>query len=158
MAGAEKLLAELPEKLGRRARLARALHGRLRPRPVCAVGHVQTFQANAENVAAAVKNKPHAHALHPGKTFEQYRAEGGYALLKSCLDGSRPRERDHQGGGRFRFARPWRRRLSHRPQMALVRNEPAPRLFAVNADEGEPGTFKDRHYLRSTRIVSSKAC
>ena len=84
---------------------------------------------------------------HPAKTFEQYRAEGGYALLKSCLDGSRTREEIIKavddsglrglGGAGFPTGRKW----------TLVRNEPAPRLFAVNADEGEPGTFKDRHYL-----------
>src|SRR5918992_4114188 len=90
MAGAEKLLAELPAKVGAGVRVVRApCMGACDRAPVCAVGHVQTFKANAENVAAAVKNKPHAHAWHPAKTFEQYRAKGGYALLKSCLDGSR---------------------------------------------------------------------
>ncbi|HEX2512863.1 MAG TPA: NAD(P)H-dependent oxidoreductase subunit E [Xanthobacteraceae bacterium] len=148
MAGAEKLLAELPGKLGAGVRVLRApCMGACDHAPVCAVGHVQTFEANAGKVAAAVKDKPHAHALHPEKTFEQYRAEGGYALLKSCLDGSRTREEIIKavddsglrglGGAGFPTGRKW----------TLVRNEPAPRLFAVNADEGEPGTFKDRHYL-----------
>ncbi len=148
MAGAEKLLAELPGKLGAGVRVLRApCMGACDHAPVCAVGHLQTFEADAGKVAAAVKDRPHAHALHPGKTFEQYRAEGGYALLKSCLDGSRTREEIIKavddsglrglGGAGFPTGRKW----------TLVRNEPAPRLFAVNADEGEPGTFKDRHYL-----------
>jgi NADH:ubiquinone oxidoreductase subunit F (NADH-binding)/NADH:ubiquinone oxidoreductase subunit E len=148
MAGAEKLLADLPEKLGSGVRVLRApCMGACDHAPVCAVGHVQNFKANAENVAAAVKNKPHAHAWHPAKTFQQYRGEGGYALLKSCLDGSRTREEIIKavddsglrglGGAGFPTGRKW----------TLVRNEPGPRLFAVNADEGEPGTFKDRHYL-----------
>ena len=148
MAGAEKLLAELPGKLGAGVRVLRApCMGACDHAPVCAVGHVQTFKADTGKVAAAVKDKPHAHALHPEKTFEQYRAEGGYALLKSCLDGSRTREETIKavddsglrglGGAGFPTGRKW----------TLVRNEPAPRLFAVNADEGEPGTFKDRHYL-----------
>jgi formate dehydrogenase beta subunit len=148
MAGAEKLLAELPGKLGAGVRVLRApCMGACDHAPVCAVGHLQTFEANAGKVAAAVKDRPHAHALHPGKTFEQYRAEAGYALLKSCLDGSRTREEIIKavddsglrglGGAGFPTGRKW----------TLVRNEPAPRLFAVNADEGEPGTFKDRHYL-----------
>ena len=148
MAGAEKLLAELPEKLGAGVRVLRApCMGACDHAPVCAVGHVQTFKADTGKVAAAVKDKPHADALHPEKTFEQYRAEGGYALLKSCLDGSRTREEIIKavddsglrglGGAGFPTGRKW----------TLVRNEPAPRLFAVNADEGEPGTFKDRHYL-----------
>src|SRR4029077_6627333 len=76
-----------------------------------------------------------------------YQKSGGYALLKDCL--SRKRTRDElikivsdaglggPGGARFPTGRKW----------SLVRAELGPRLFAVNADEGEPGTFKDRHYL-----------
>src|SRR5207244_6814294 len=79
--------------------------------------------------------------------FEAYVAGGGYALLKACLAGARTREEiigavsdaglRGLGGAGFPTGRKW----------TLVRAEPAPRLFAVNADEGEPGTFKDRHYL-----------
>jgi NADH:ubiquinone oxidoreductase subunit F (NADH-binding)/NADH:ubiquinone oxidoreductase subunit E len=148
MAGAERLFADLPGKLGLGVRVVRApCMGACDRAPVCAVGHVQTFKANAESVVAAAKNKPHAHAWHPAKSFEQYLADGGYALLKSCIDGSRTREDIIKavddsglrglGGAGFPTGRKWN----------LVRNEPAPRMFAVNADEGEPGTFKDRHYL-----------
>jgi formate dehydrogenase beta subunit len=148
MAGAEKLIAQLPGKLGPGVRVLRApCMGACDRAPVCAVGHVQTVKADAENVAAAIKNKPHAHPWHPAKSFEQYRADGGYALLQSCLSGSRTREEIIKavddsglrglGGAGFPTGRKWN----------LVRNEPAPRMFAVNADEGEPGTFKDRHYL-----------
>jgi NADH:ubiquinone oxidoreductase subunit F (NADH-binding)/NADH:ubiquinone oxidoreductase subunit E len=148
MAGAEKLLADLPGKLGPGVRVLRApCMGACDRAPVCAVGHVQTFKANVENVAATAKNRPHAHAWHPAKTLEQYRADGGYALLQSCLAGERTRDEIIKavddsglrglGGAGFPTGRKW----------TLVRNEPVPRLFAVNADEGEPGTFKDRHYL-----------
>jgi formate dehydrogenase len=148
MAGAEKLLADLPAKLGPGVRVLRApCMGACDRAPVCAVGHVQTFHADVENVAAAARNKPHAHAWQPAKSFEQYRADGGYALLKACLDGKRTREEIIKavddsglrglGGAGFPTGRKWN----------LVRAEPAPRMFAVNADEGEPGTFKDRHYL-----------
>jgi formate dehydrogenase len=148
MAGAEKLLAELPQKLGPNVRVLRApCMGACDRAPVCAVGHVQTFNADAPRVAAAAKDNKHAHALHPAKSFEQYRADGGYALLKSCVEGKRTRDEIIKavddsglrglGGAGFPTGRKWN----------LVRAEPAPRLFAVNADEGEPGTFKDRHYL-----------
>jgi len=148
MAGAEKLLSDLPGKLGSGVRVVRApCMGACDHAPVCAVGHVQTFNATTENVAAAAKAKPHAHALTPAKSLAQYTADGGYALLKSCLDGKRTREEIIKavddsglrglGGAGFPTGRKWN----------LVRNEPAPRMFAVNADEGEPGTFKDRHYL-----------
>jgi NADH:ubiquinone oxidoreductase subunit F (NADH-binding) len=98
-------------------------------------------------VSAAVKAKPHAHAFHPGTDFAAYTQAGGYKLLKECLTGKRTAEDLIKivsdsglrglGGAGFPTGRKW----------SLVRAEPAPRLFAVNADEGEPGTFKDRHYL-----------
>jgi formate dehydrogenase len=148
MAGAEKLLAQLPEKLGANVRVVRApCMGACDRAPVCAVGHVQTFKAGLESVTAAAKNHPHPHAWQPAMSFAQYRADGGYALLKSCLDGKHTREEIIKavddsglrglGGAGFPTGRKW----------TLVRNEPGPRMFAVNADEGEPGTFKDRHYL-----------
>jgi NADH:ubiquinone oxidoreductase subunit F (NADH-binding)/NADH:ubiquinone oxidoreductase subunit E len=148
MAGAEKLLAQLPEKLGAGVRVLRApCMGACDRAPVCAVGHVQTFKADLSSVTAAAKNRPHPHAWQPAISFPQYRADGGYALLKSCLDGKRTREEIIKavddsglrglGGAGFPTGRKW----------TLVRNEPGPRMFAVNADEGEPGTFKDRHYL-----------
>jgi formate dehydrogenase beta subunit len=149
MAGADKLLAELPGKLGTDVRVIRApCMGACERAPVCAVGHVQTFKANVENVAAAAKKREHAHAATPEVSFDAYRKNGGYALLKSCLDGKRTREDVIKavddaglrglGGAGFPTGRKW----------TLVRGEKGPRLMAVNGDEGEPGTFKDRHYLQ----------
>ena len=148
MAGAETLLAKLPKILGKDVRVVRApCMGACDRAPVAAVGHVQTFAATPDNVAAAVKAKPHAHAWKPGADFTAYQKSGGYALLKSCLDNTRTREDLIKivsdsglrglGGAGFPTGRKWQ----------LVRAEPSPRMFAVNADEGEPGTFKDRHYL-----------
>jgi formate dehydrogenase len=148
MAGAEKLLKELPGKLGQDVRVVHApCMGACDHAPVCAVGHVQTFNATPDNVAAAVQAKPHAHAWTPEIGFEAYQKDGGYALLQDCLSGKRTVDELIKvvsdaglrglGGAGFPTGRKW----------SLVRAEPAPRLFAVNADEGEPGTFKDRHYL-----------
>ena len=65
MAGAEKLLKELPGKLGKDVRVVHApCMGACDRAPVCAVGHVQTFKATPDNVAAAVKANTHAHAWH----------------------------------------------------------------------------------------------
>jgi formate dehydrogenase len=76
-----------------------------------------------------------------------YRADGGYALLQQCLTGERDLESVIKtledaglrglGGAGFPAGRKWR----------IVRAETAPRLMAINIDEGEPGTFKDRTYL-----------
>jgi len=148
MAGAERLLRELPGKLGKDVRVVRApCMGACDRAPVCAVGHVQTFKASTETVAASVKTKPHPHAWKPDADFSAYQKAGGYALLKSCLTDKRTRDELIKivsdaglrglGGAGFPTGRKW----------ALVRAEPAPRMFAVNADEGEPGTFKDRYYL-----------
>ncbi|HUL89439.1 MAG TPA: NAD(P)H-dependent oxidoreductase subunit E [Pseudolabrys sp.] len=148
MAGAEKLTKELASKLGREVRVVHApCMGACDRAPVCAVGHVQTFKATPETVAAEVKAKPHAHVWKPGVDFAAYQKAGGYALVKACLGDKRTREELIKivgdsglrglGGAGFPTGRKW----------SLVREEPPPRMFAVNADEGEPGTFKDRFYL-----------
>ena len=148
LAGAERLLAALPGKLGPGVRVLRApCMGACDRAPVIAVGHVQVPHAAPDDVAAAVAEGRHAHAYHGGKDLAAYQAEGGYALLKSCLAGERTRDDIIKavsdaglrglGGAGFPTGRKW----------TLVRAEPAPRLMAVNADEGEPGTFKDRYYL-----------
>ena len=148
IAGAETLLKKLPAILGKDVRVVRApCMGACDRAPVCAVGHVQTFNASPDKVAASVKAKPHAHAYKPGADFAAYQKAGGYTLLKDCLSGKRTRDDLIKvvsdaglrglGGAGFPTGRKW----------SLVRAEPAPRLFAVNADEGEPGTFKDRFYL-----------
>jgi len=146
--GAERLLAKLPQQLGRNVRVVRApCMGACDRAPVCAVGHVQIMQADAASVAAVAAKPAHAHAYPTPTTFDTYRRDGGYELLKACLSGARMRDDIIEavsdaglrglGGAGFPTGRKW----------SLVRAEPAPRLFAVNADEGEPGTFKDRYYL-----------
>ena len=148
MAGAEALLGRLPDALGRGVRVVRApCMGACDRAPVCAVGHVQTMHATPDRVAAAVAEGGHAHAYPTPNDFDTYRRAGGYALLAACLSGARTRDDLIKavsdaglrglGGAGFPTGRKW----------TLVRAEAAPRLFAVNADEGEPGTFKDRHYL-----------
>jgi NADH:ubiquinone oxidoreductase subunit F (NADH-binding)/NADH:ubiquinone oxidoreductase subunit E len=148
MAGAEKLLAKLPGILGADVRVVRApCMGACDRAPVVAVGHLQTFKANADNVAADVKAHKHPHAWHAETGFDAYQKAGGYSLLKDCLAGKRTRDELIKivgdaglrglGGAGFPTGRKW----------SLVRAEPGPRLFAVNCDEGEPGTFKDRYYL-----------
>ena len=88
---------------------------------------------------------------HPASTthvdYAAYRARGGYALATACIGGERKREdivaamEDSGlrglGGAGFPAGRKWK----------IVAAEPAPLLMAINIDEGEPGTFKDRYYL-----------
>ncbi len=148
MAGAERLLKDLPKTLGPNVRVVRApCMGACDRAPVCAVGHVQAMQATRSSVAKLAHPDSHAHALKPGINFEHYMAAGGYRLLGEAFTGKRTRDELIKlvsdaglrglGGAGFPAGRKW----------SLVRAEPAPRLMAVNADEGEPGTFKDRYYL-----------
>src|SRR5215471_6588869 len=140
MAGSEALLAKLPAILGKEVRVVRApCMGACDRAPVTAVGHMQTFKATTDSVAAAVKANPHPHAWRGHTDLAAYREAGGYALLADCL--ARKRTPDELikiatdasvrglGGAGFPTGRKW----------SLVRAEPAPRMFAVNADEGEPG-------------------
>jgi len=150
MAGAERLLADLTKTLGPDVRVVRApCMGACDRAPVCAIGHVQEAKATAGAVKKIAHAHAHAHseAHKPGTDFGAYVKAGGYRLLNEALDGKRTREDFIKivsdaglrglGGAGFPTGRKW----------SLVRAEPAPRLMAVNADEGEPGTFKDRYYL-----------
>src|SRR2546423_6102366 len=148
MAGSEGLLDRLPALLGKDVRVVRApCMGACDKAPVCAVGHVQVMEAGERSVGDAVAGHIHAKAHKPQVDFAAYRAAGGYSLLGDCLSGERTRDDIIKivsdadlrglGGAGFPTGRKW----------SLVRREPGPRLMAVNGDEGEPGTFKDRHYL-----------
>jgi NADH:ubiquinone oxidoreductase subunit F (NADH-binding)/NADH:ubiquinone oxidoreductase subunit E len=148
--GAEKLLADLPAALGPGVRVVRApCMGACHNAPATAIGHALHENATMASVAAAAK----AGATHPHVPayvdLDQYRAASGYQLLGECLSGNRTVDdilkalEDSNlrglGGAGFPTGRKWR----------FVRAEAAPRLMAVNGDEGEPGTFKDRHYLET---------
>jgi formate dehydrogenase len=150
LAGAAQLLESLRGRVGEGVRVVRApCMGGCDRAPVVAIGHALHEHATIDGVTAAVAEG----AMHwsiPGYTgLDSYRAAGGYRLLEACLAGERKPEEliqmlEHSGlrglgGAGFPTGRKWR----------LVRQEPAPRLMAVNADEGEPGTFKDRYFLET---------
>ena len=148
IAGAGDLLDKLPALLGPGVRVVAApCIGRCEQAPAAVVGQNPIGQATCDAVATAVQLE----ATHPEPataiTLEPYRAGGGYALLEQCLAGQRDVEGVIKtledsglrglGGAGFPAGRKWR----------IVRAEPAPRVMAVNIDEGEPGTFKDRVFL-----------
>ncbi|HEY8707759.1 MAG TPA: NAD(P)H-dependent oxidoreductase subunit E, partial [Burkholderiaceae bacterium] len=148
MAGAQELLARLPEILGRDVRvIAAPCIGRCEQAPAVAVGQHPVAEATCAAVAAAVKAGKTAHEPQGFIDLAAYKAHGGYHLLKQCIAGEPEVESVIKamedsglrglGGAGFPAGRKWR----------IVRNEVAPRLMAVNIDEGEPGTFKDRVYL-----------
>jgi formate dehydrogenase len=148
MAGSKELLEKLPGILGRDVRvIAAPCVGRCETAPVAVIGQNPLPHATLDGVKKLVAAKAVKHK--PGKyiAYTEYRNNGGYAILRQCLAG----KRDYQqlttvmedsglrglGGAGFPAGRKWK----------IVRAEPEPRLMAVNIDEGEPGTFKDRYYL-----------
>jgi formate dehydrogenase len=148
MAGAQELLDKLPKLLGPNVRVIPApCIGRCDQAPAVCIGQNAFGHADAEVIAKCVKEgKTKAPASHP-HSFDDYVKQGGYKTWVECVKGERDVESVIKtmedaglrglGGAGFPTGRKWR----------IVRAEPAPRLMAVNIDEGEPGTFKDRHYL-----------
>ena len=148
LAGAEQLLAELERDAGKSIRVLRApCMGRCDQAPVAAVGHNHLGAAEAGEILEAAAGGHVEPEIPTYIALAEYRAGGGYQQLQACLDGQQSLESVLEaldqsglrglGGAGFPTGRKWR----------IVRDYPAPRLMAVNADEGEPGTFKDRHYL-----------
>src|SRR5438034_449002 len=158
IAGSRELLARLPGILGKDVRVLHApCIGRCETAPAAVVGQNPLPHATVEKIAGLVKAKAVKHAA-PGHPYMEivspayvdyaaYLAKDGYALAKSCIEGARKREDvvavmensglRGLGGAGFPAGRKWK----------SVAAEPAPRLMAINIDEGEPGTFKDRWYL-----------
>ena len=162
LAGSHELLEKLPAMLGKGIRVLHApCVGRCETAPVAVVGQNPIPHATAEWVVETVSNghvthprkdeahmHPHFATVTPGHIeYTAYRAAGGYTLAASCINGEKQRADviavmensglRGLGGAGFPAGRKWK----------LVSAEPAPRLLAINIDEGEPGTFKDRHYL-----------
>jgi formate dehydrogenase len=146
--GAEDLVAALPTHCGTEVRVVRApCMGRCEAAPVCEIGHNHVTEATVDTVKAAVDGHDCEPHVPDYLDYDGYVKTGGYALLRSCLDGKRQAddlvallEKSNLrglGGAGFPTGRKWR----------IVRGYPGPRVMAVNADEGEPGTFKDRYYL-----------
>jgi NADH:ubiquinone oxidoreductase subunit F (NADH-binding)/NADH:ubiquinone oxidoreductase subunit E len=174
LAGAAALLERLPKLLGPDVRvLAAPCIGRCEQAPAAVVGQHPVACATAERIQALVRRRDVKHPaakdtarfspaayVEPKNTpgalldpspeyvgYDAYRAAGGYRLIADCLAGKHAPEKlietmEHSGlrglgGAGFPTGRKWR----------IVRAEPQPKVVALNIDEGEPGTFKDRVYL-----------
>ena len=148
MAGARQLLERLPALLGADVRVVPVpCVGRCEQAPAVVVHQHPVSCATPQAVRAAVQANLSRHEPAPYVDHEAYLKQGGYGLLRDCVEGRRDLESVLKtmedsglrglGGAGFPAGRKWR----------IVRGEAAPRLMAVNIDEGEPGTFKDRYYL-----------
>ena len=156
LAGSADVMSRLAGLLGETVRvMATPCLGRCEQAPAVLVGQRAVPQADVSSVLEAVEyesNKASAPVNQaPEATdfiaFQTYRQQGGYVLAAAVVNGEEPAEAVIRamedsglrglGGAGFPAGRKWR----------IVRDQPAPRVMAINIDEGEPGTFKDRTYL-----------
>ena len=150
MAGADALIEVLEARAGPELRVLRApCMGACDRAPAAAVGRNPVAPADADRVLAAAARGALDPEIPAYARLDACIAGGGYERLAACRGGALPVEAVFAaleesglrglGGAGFPTGRKWR----------LVRAEPAPRHLAVNADEGEPGTFKDRHFIET---------
>ena len=148
LAGAKDLLSTLQNTLGDTVRLQPVpCVGRCQEAPVAVVGQNPIAHATVDKTVSAIETKQINAPIADYITRDQYEQDGGYQTLHSCLDGERDAEQiitlmensglRGLGGAGFPAGKKWR----------IVKGYSGPRMMAINIDEGEPGTFKDRHYL-----------
>ena len=148
--GADQLVEALRDEQLHGVRILKApCMGRCDTAPACAVGHNHVDLATVDKVKSTIAANETLPAVPAYHSIDTYREDGGYTTLAECLAGKRTvanvvGELSHSGlrglgGAGFPTGRKWE----------LVLQTDCPRLMAVNADEGEPGTFKDRHYLET---------
>ena len=148
MFGSQKLINDLQKEYGEEVRIQPVpCVGRCHDAPVAVVGTTPVAEAGLDNVKSVLTGKQ-TEAAAPGHvSYQQYRENGGYKTLLKCLNGELEREAVMQtledsnlrglGGAGFPAGKKWK----------ILTGQPRPRLIAINIDEGEPGTFKDRYYL-----------
>ncbi|MEY4599928.1 MAG: hypothetical protein RLZZ445_2725 [Pseudomonadota bacterium] len=148
LSGSNELIKGLKQSLGDQVRVIPApCVGRCEQAPVAVVGQNPVAQATVEKVKPLVAANKDKCAVGKYVSYAEYRKNGGYDIAIECLNGTRDAESLIKtmensglrglGGAGFPSGRKWR----------IVRGEKGPRVMAINIDEGEPGTFKDRHYL-----------
>ena len=148
MNGCKSLEKDLKDNLDSNVRVVRApCMGRCHQAPVVEVGKKHFVNANVSLVQKALEEQDTKPVIPNYISYEDYVKEGGYKILKDCIEDKKDpmkliEEMEQSGlrglgGAGFPTGRKWR----------FVRAEDKPRLMAINGDEGEPGTFKDHHYL-----------
>ncbi len=151
LAGAEQLIAELEASADpANVRIVRApCIGRCAQAPAVHVGKKAIGNASTNQINAALASGNLTADIPAYTDLAAYRAGGGYHLLSQCQHGAHTPEGiadmissadlRGMGGAGFPTGRKW----------GIVRSFAGPRLMTINGDEGEPGTFKDRHYLET---------
>ncbi len=150
MAGADKLIEEMRDFSGSGLRVLTApCMGGCDKAPVATLGKRQLAWATAQSIKESFEKGLTSPVIPQYAKYHDYVAKGGYGVLRDCLAGKRDRESvigeielaglRGLGGAGFPTAAKWR----------FVEGSPEPPVLVINADEGEPGTFKDRHCLET---------
>ena len=148
MKGAHNLIESLESVLGDEVRVQKVpCIGRCNSAPVAVVGMNPIEGATADRVIKAVTQQEIGPETINPIEFDAYRSSEGYNTYVACMEGNHPIEDVLEmmddsglrglGGAGFPTGRKWR----------IVRGQQSPKVMAVNIDEGEPGTFKDKYYL-----------
>ena len=148
MKGAHSLIESLESALGDEVRVQKVpCIGRCNSAPVAVVGMNPIEGATADRVIKAVTQQEIGPETINPIEFDAYRSSEGYNTYVACMEGNHPIEDVLEmmddsglrglGGAGFPTGRKWR----------IVRGQQSPKVMAVNIDEGEPGTFKDKYYL-----------
>ena len=149
MFGAEPLIRGLQESVSDDIRVQRVpCVGRCDQAPVAVFGKRPIAHANASVISEVIDNGDTTFGSpEPWIHLDAYRSDDGYEVFRRCRDGSISHETVLKalessglrglGGAGFPAGKKWR----------ILKGQPAPRIMAINIDEGEPGTFKDRYYL-----------
>ncbi len=151
LAGSEQLIAALDAGMDpKKIRVLRApCMGRCDTAPVLEIGHRHIDNATPQKVAEVLKSGDFHPEMPAYEDFAAYRAAGGYETLMQLRQGGDWKAVQEKvltaglrglGGAGFPSGKKWE----------FVRANPGLRYLAVNGDEGEPGTFKDRYYLERT--------
>ncbi len=148
MFGAKNLIKELESDKNRKVRIQHVpCVGRCHAAPVAVVGTYPVENADHGKIKNAISSNKTEADMPACISYEDYRKDGGYKTLVECVNGKLDREKIIKlleesnlrglGGAGFPVGKKWR----------ILKDQPKPKLIAINIDEGEPGTFKDRYYL-----------
>ncbi|HKH20502.1 MAG TPA: NAD(P)H-dependent oxidoreductase subunit E, partial [Gammaproteobacteria bacterium] len=148
MFGSDPLIEALQQTVGDKVRVRRMpCLGRCAMAPVAVVGRKPVDYADVDKVSQALELGETTPQIPDCVDYQQYREDGGYKTLLDVVAGRISREQVFKimedsnlrglGGAGFPAGKKWR----------TVADQPAPRYAAINIDESEPGTFKDRYFL-----------
>ena len=148
--GAHKLLQDIKKLENKNIKVVPGpCMGRCNVAPTVCVGKNYVDEANFDKVKKTIDEKSFEPFIPDYINLSAYKKNGGYEIAnkinngviskKQVLDSLNESGLKGKGGAGFPTGKKWE----------IVSNYNGKKYVAVNGDEGEPGTFKDRSYLES---------